>query len=109
MTPAKLLALKEDRLRTLELEELPIAALRAQHFNMNRDPGDPKANPPRASTPPRELIEFQIFGNRKQKPLAAKVQVGGDHNLMGAKANKNDWIAYVQGKNPDKVVVRKRK
>lgn len=96
MTPAKAMVLMEKRMDDLSIREMPIAHLACIYANNNRDPGD--TNEGRPPAPFMPLDKFLTI-RRSRHALAAKdeFQPGGSHNLLGARANRDDWVAWARG------------
>lgn len=109
MTPHKLWALWAKRRDERGDEEVPLAQIASILYNVNRSPGDKERGIPPA--PFLSIDNFCVFGNKRTASLAAKLpNPGGDHLLLGAKANKDQWVSYAKGKRgrKPKVVPRKR-
>ena len=96
MTPAKALILsKHRRTRDAYLEQ-PIAQIAMMFWNANRSPGDEEKGVPAEEA--RPISDFLMFRRPKLGPLESKGRPGGDHVLLGAKADISGWVAWAKGK-----------
>lgn len=95
MTPAKLVACLLKWRAKLSIEEMPIAQLKCMYYNANRPKGEKGEE--LSEYPPLNPDKFQVFRRDTLAAKDAEYGPGGKHNLVGAKADRGAWEAFVKG------------
>ena len=98
MTPAKFLALSNERIKTMALYALPIDRFSWMYFNAHRDPGEAGVREPAPFMPLKQFLTFE------RGTLAAKDEdPEWDYSLQGAKADQGRFIAWAKARTKTRV------